>query len=108
LDQVDLRKVLSRSSFLLNVAKTYNLRDGEAVAYTNKAHTRWRLVLRLNTLTLMCQPEVDDKTKLSTYLRISEALAAVAGTDAVVEVNRLIDYTKERARRYKKRHKKEV
>jgi hypothetical protein len=107
LDQIDLRKVLSQGLFLRGVVKEYRLANGEAVAYTNKAHTRWRLVLKVNGLTLMCQPEVDDRTKLSIYLRISEALAAVAATDAVVVIDRLCDYTKERTRRYKKRYKKE-
>lgn len=106
MDLVDLRRVVSRRTFLREVATEHGLQTNQAVAYTNKAHTRWRLVLQMSSLLVMCQCEVEETNQFATYLRITEGLASMTSHEQLIEVNRLVDYTKERIRRNKKRQRK--
>lgn len=113
-DEVDLRTVVSQSAYLRRVAAKYNLKPFECVCFTNKARTRFRLVFKISSvgdkngpgMIFMCIPEIDQKSKYSVYLRISESLAELSGLARVQTVfNDLSEYTRERMRRAAKRRK---
>lgn len=78
-DEIDLRSVNARHNYLQKVIRQFGLAAGEAVCFTNKTKTRFRLVMNIRGCGFLCIPEVDEKSKLSIYLRISEELAAMAG-----------------------------
>jgi len=105
-DEVDLRTVSARVSLLRRVERKYKMNDLDVVCFTNRLRTRFRLVLKVRRVMLMCVPEIDDKTKYSTYLRVNEALAHLGGlSTAVLKLDELADYTKTRIGRIKKRKK---
>ncbi len=96
-DETDLRTVSARTTFLRRTDRKYKMKDLSAVCYTNRLRTRFRLVVKMKGLLLMCVPEVDDKQKYSTYLRISETLTRLGGlSTAIVKLDELKDFTKER------------
>jgi len=104
----DLRTVTARRSCLAPIAKDYDLQDGQRVAYSNKAKTRWRLVERHGSILQLVCPEVEDTTKFSTFLRIASHVAEDADQDTILEIRHDIDYTKERIANYRKVHKKTI
>jgi hypothetical protein len=106
-DQIDLRTIVSQSKFLTRIAKRYKLRNDQAVCYTNKAFTRFRLVMRVGKALFMCIPEIDDSDKYSIYLKISEELARIAGIDSLIkfgELKREAKGKRERSRLWRKTH----
>ena len=106
-DRIDLRTVRSRTLYLNRISKAYELRNSEAVCFTNKALTRFRLIFKFNNVVFLCIPEVDEKSNLSIYLRVSEQLAKLAGLkDVRVEFDLLAVHTKTRITRRKGRTKK--
>jgi hypothetical protein len=107
-DRVDLRTVKSKTRYLNRIARALGLRNGEAICFTNKALTRFRLIFKYNNVVFLCIPEVDEKRNLSIYLRVSEHLAALAGLkDVRVEFDLLAVHTKSRiVRRKGRKHKK--
>jgi hypothetical protein len=104
----DLRTLTAQRSCLAAIAKDYDLHDGQTVAYSNKAKTRWRLVERRGNTLLLVYAEVEDTTKFTTFLRIAGMLTEDADQDTVIEINHDIDYTKERILNYRKVHKKTI
>ncbi len=112
-DDVDLRTISGRSSFLRRVERSYKMKDLGVVCFTNKVHTRFRLVLKIRGVMLMCVPEIDDKTKYSTYLRVNEALTHLGGLSSpLIELDNLSSFTKGRIKRVqslkKNKRKKKV
>lgn len=83
-DCVDLRKITSQSIFLQEQIKQYHLQHLDCVLYTNQLLTRFRLVLNLFGTGLLCIPEIDEVSKHSLYLRISEVLSKLSGVSHVV------------------------
>lgn len=107
-DEIDLRTVSARTTFLKRMDRNYKMKDLDVVCFTNKLRTRFRLVLKVRDVMLMCVPEVeaDQRRKYSMYLRVSESLAKLGGlATAVVKLGDLTDFTKERIVRIKKRRK---
>ena len=107
-DEVDLRTVVAQSAYLRRVATKFSLKPYECVCFTNKAHTRFRLIFRTNGgpgAVFLCIPEIDQKAKYSVYLRVSETLAQLAGLSRVqVVFDKLSDYTKGRIKRSREWH----
>lgn len=105
-DEIDLRTISARTSLLKKMERRYKMRDLDVVCFTNRVRTRFRLILKIRGLMLMCVPEIDDKTKYSTYLRVNETLARLGGlATAVVQLDDLATFTKERIKRIKTRKK---
>lgn len=104
----DLRTITAQRSCLAAIAKDYDLHDGQMVAYSNKAKTRWRLVERHGKILQLVHPEVEDVTKFSTFLRIASHLAEDADQDTILEINHDIDYTKTRIANYRKVRKRPI
>ena len=101
--ETDLRTINAQAQFLRLRAKEYKLQDGECVIFTNRALTRFRMILRIRDAILLCIPEIDEKSKWSVYLHISEELARLAGRDAKVQLNLVHRLTSERIQRQKMR-----
>jgi hypothetical protein len=101
--ETDLRTINAQAQFLRLRAKEYKLQDGECVIFTNRALTRFRMILRIRDAILLCIPEIDEKSKWSVYLHISEELARLAGRDAKVQLNLVHRLTSERIQRRKLR-----
>ena len=94
-EDIDLRTVVSKSQYLQGVARSYALKHQESVCFTNKARTRFRLVLRVHETVFLCIPEIDEKSKLSVYLRISEELAKLAQLkDTRIKLELVTNFTK--------------
>jgi len=105
-DRVDLRTINSKSMFLKHIEKQYALKNNQAICFTNKLMTRFRLVMKIRNMMFMCIPEVDDKSKYSVYLKISETLAKLAGVKPRIQLNLYAAETQERIERQRKRAKK--
>lgn len=107
-DDVDLRTVSARTTRLRSIARKYKLQDLGVVVFTNRVRTRFRLVLQIRGLVLVCSPEVEmsSKNKYSMYLRVSDALARLGGlTSDVVELKKVGEYTEQRIARIRKRRR---
>ena len=83
-DCVDLRKITSQSLFLRDQIKQFHLQHLDCVLYTNQLLTRFMLVLNLFDTGILCIPEIDEVSKHSLYLRVSEMLAKLSGVSHVV------------------------
>jgi len=106
-DDIDLRIISSRATFLRRIEKKYKMKNFDVVCFTNKTHTRFRLVLKIQGMTLMCIPEIEDTAKYSTYLKVNKALANLGGfSPAVVKLETLAEYTKDRIKKIDKRYRK--
>jgi len=104
-DRKDLRTVVSKSRYLRKVAKEYRLRNNQAICFTNKTMTRFRLVFKVNNALFMCVPEIDEQSQYSVYLKISDQLALLAGIKGRVKFDFLATYAKGRIKRQNKRKK---
>jgi len=105
-DRTDLRTIVAKHVFLKRVDKIYKLKNNEAVCFTNKALTRFRLVMKISNALFMCIPEIDEKSQYSVYLKISETLSKLAGVEQRVYFDFFKDYTKARIKRQKRRKKR--
>jgi hypothetical protein len=103
---MDLRFVVARSTYLKKIAELFKLRNNEAVCSTNKALTRFRLVLKINKSIFMCIPEIDEQSKLSIFLRISEELARLADSSTKLELKIISKGAKERIKKINARDSK--
>jgi hypothetical protein len=56
----------------------------DAVLYTNQLITRFRLVMAIDGVGFLCIPEIDEMSKHSLYLKISEVLSRLSGVSHVV------------------------
>jgi hypothetical protein len=109
-DEVDLRTVVARSAYLRRIASKYSLKPYECVCFTNKKRTRFRLILRVSGdpgAVFLCIPEIDEKSKYSIYLKVSETLARLTGLQDIKVhfFDELTEYTKRRIQRSKAWHK---
>jgi len=96
-DNMDLRRVVTKSGYLREIANRFKLKTMQAVCFTNKSQTRFRLIFKVRDSVFLCSPEVDDTSKLSVYLRISEELARLAGLKGTkVKLENLTEHTKSR------------
>lgn len=87
-EDIDLRFVSAVSTKLNEIADGHELQDGDAIVYTNCKQSRFRLVVRVAGMCMVCAPERDaGDSDLSIYLRISEALARLARVKTVFQVN---------------------
>jgi len=108
-DRTDLRTITARSKFLRKVDKEFHLKNDQAVCYTNKVMTRFRLVFKFGNAVFMCIPEIDEQSKYSIYLRISEELSTLTRTKGVaLQFEFFTDYTKERLKRQRVRKKRKT
>lgn len=80
-DHFDLRKIVGRGQFLKNVEVEHRMQDRDFVAYSNKAMTRFRLVMKIGGIVVYCVPQISDEDQFSLYLKINETIAALAGSD---------------------------
>lgn len=83
-DCVDLRKITSQSYFLQEQLKQYHMQHLDAILYSNQLLTRFRLILNLHGTGFLCMPEIDEVSKHSLYLRVSETLSKLSGVSHVV------------------------
>jgi hypothetical protein len=84
--------------------KKYHLEHMDAILYTNQSLTRFRLILNLHNTGFLCSPEIDDKSKCSLYLRISETLSRLSGvTHVSVAVTKMNDEIQQRINRQAER-----
>jgi hypothetical protein len=104
-DKTDLRTIITKSAFLRKVEKQYKLKSNQAVCFTNKAMTRFRLVFKVSKALFMCVPEIDEQAQYSVYLKISEQLAKLAGIRSRIKFDLFKDNTKKRIKRQQKRKK---
>jgi len=102
-DNVDLRKISARSAFLNRIRKKYDLQHLEGVVYTNKAWTRFRLVVCLDDMMFLDIPPIDLQGKHSMYLKVSEWLTARAKlTSTKIQLENLASIADRRIQRQKK------
>ena len=108
-DEIDLRTVVAQSTYLRRIARKYRLEQNECVCFTNKARTRFRIVFKVGGSTdavFLCIPEIDQKSKYSVYLKMSETLAYLTGVSQVqVMFGDLAEFTKGRIQRRNKRRR---
>ena len=105
-DKTDLRTINARHAFLSKVDKEFHLKNNQAVCYTNKIMTRFRLVFKFSNALFMCIPEIDEQSKYSIYLKISEQLSKLTHVKGVsLKFDFFTDYTKQRIVRQQKRKK---
>lgn len=108
-DETDLRTVVAQSTYLRRIARKYGLQQNECVCFTNKARTRFRLVFKVGgsaNAVFLCIPEIDQKSKYSVYLKMSETLAYLTGVSQIqVMFSDLADFTKGRIQRSNKRRR---
>jgi hypothetical protein len=83
-DCIDLRTITSQSAFLQETIKKYHMQHLDAVLYTNQLITRFRLVMAIDGVGFLCIPEIDEMSKHSLYLKISEVLSRLSGVSHVV------------------------
>jgi len=103
-DCVDLRKITSQSYFLQEQIKQFNMHHLDAVLYCNQLLTRFRLILNLHGTGFLCIPEIDEVSKHSLYLRVSETLSKLSGVShVVVNIADIKSKIKERVLRQKER-----
>jgi len=104
-DDIDLRTVTAQSTYLRRTARMFDLQPYECLCYTNRARTRFRLILKTDGgpgAVFLCIPEIDQKSKYSVYLRISETLASLTGVSSIqLKLDELQEYTEERIVRSK-------
>jgi len=106
-DKTDLRTINARSTFLNRVDREFKLRNGQAVCYTNKMMTRFRLVFKFSNALFMCIPEIDDTAKYSIYLKISEELSALTRLKGVsLKFNHFTEHTKAKITRQQNKQTK--
>lgn len=104
-DKTDLRTIITKSAFLRKIEKQYKLKSNQAVCFTNKALTRFRLVFKVSKALFMCVPEIDEQAQHSVYLKISEELAKLAGIKNRIKFDLFKDTAKNRIKRQNKRKK---
>jgi len=103
-DCIDLRTVTSQSHFLQEEIKKYHMQHLDGILYTNVLLTRFRLILNLHGTGFLCIPEIDDISKHSLYLRISEVLSKLSGvTHVVVNIEDIRTKIKERIQKQEQR-----
>ena len=105
-DRKDLRTVVSKSAYLRKVAREYKLKSNQAICFTNKTMTRFRLVFKINNALFMCVPEIDEQAQYSVYLKISDQLALLAGIKGRIKFDFFSTYAKGRIKRQKWRKKR--
>jgi len=103
-DYVDLRFITAQGNFLNKIIKDYSLKNLEAICFTNKRFTRFRLVVNLDGLPFLEIPPIDEKGKHSLYLKVSEYLAQRANlNNTKLELVNLAAVAQRRIDRTKKR-----
>jgi hypothetical protein len=103
-DCIDLRTVTSQSHFLQEEIKKYHMQHLDGILYTNVLLTRFRLILNLHGTGFLCIPEIDEMSKHSLYLRISEVLSKLSGvTHVVVNIEDIRTKIKERIQKQEQR-----
>ena len=107
-DRVDLRTIVARGKFLKKMERTYRIKDNEAICFTNKALTRFRLIFKVNKILFMCIPEIDEQAKHSVYLKISEQLAVLTGVEERIKFDLYAKLTKARIARQRKKRRKQL
>jgi hypothetical protein len=108
-DCIDLRSITSQSSFLQETIKKYHLQHLDAVLYTNTAITRFRLVMNIQGTGFLCIPEIDEMSKHSLYLKISEVLSRLSGVShVVVSIKDISTKIKERIERQEHREQNKL
>lgn len=86
-DEVDLRSIIAQTPFLKSLAARHKMTNGDALVFANRAGTRFRLVLQVQKLLMVCVPQIDKTRNLSMFLEISEALASLAGVESRVRLD---------------------
>lgn len=108
-DKVDLRTVKTQSSYVKSQIRKYNLGHMEAALFVNKAQTRFRLLLNVNDMGMVCCPEIDERTKYSLYLKISETMATLTGVNTIkIKMNEMIREISKKEETYSERKKRAV
>jgi hypothetical protein len=103
-DCMDLRKITSQSHFLQEEIKKYHMQHLDCVLYTNEPLTRFRLILNIHSTGFLCIPEIDEISKHSLYLRISEVLSKLSGvTHVVVNIEDISTKIRERIQKQEQR-----
>lgn len=103
-DCYDLRKITSGTEFLREEMKKYHLQHMDAILYTNQTLTRFRLILNIHNTGFLCSPEIDEQSKCSLYLRISETLSKLSGVSHVrVAVTKMNEEIRERMQKQEER-----
>ncbi len=108
-DCIDLRKITSQSYFLQEELKKYHMQHLDGVLYTNAALTRFRLILNLHGTAFLCTPEIDELSKHSLYLRVSEVLSKLSGVShVVVSIDKIKQDIRERVQKQEDRELQQV
>jgi hypothetical protein len=108
-EDVDLRTINANQNCLKRIEKEYSLKNnGEAACFTNVAHTRFRLVVRLRGLLFLCIPQIDKDNNLSIYLVISETLAAMSKSPQRIALQKIKEETAERMRKIKEKRLRKI
>lgn len=106
-DHIDLRKITAQGRFLYRMMKRYRLKHLQCVCFTNKAQTRFRLIVNINGMPFLDLPPIDEQSKHSLYLKVSEWLAVRARLkDTRVKLEKFGDRAKRRIELAKKRKRK--
>lgn len=89
LDEYDLRKVISQKAYLKTIVDQFKLQDMEAVLFTNRNLTRFRMVLRVRDTPYVCAPNIDKQEQHSLFLKISEELCHLAKSETVIKIQEI-------------------
>lgn len=88
-DEYDLRKVISQRTYVEKVMFDFNLQHLEAVLFTNRALTRFRMIIRIFNTGYVCAPYIDKDDQHSLYLKINAELSLMANLDCRVKIEDL-------------------
>lgn len=87
-DDYNLTKVSWLEKKINAQARVFDIQEGEAVVFTNKAQDRFRIIHRKNGILRVEIPTVGQNNKLSMYLQVSLHLSALP---RIIEVKDLVD-----------------
>jgi hypothetical protein len=85
----DLRKVISQKTCLSEISAQFHLGHLDAVVFTNRSLTRFRMVLKIYDTAFLCQPNIDKKEQHSLYLKISEELCLLAKSESLIKIHEI-------------------
>lgn len=105
-DYIDLRLLTTTAANLENIAKKFNLRNGEAAAFVNFNRTRFRLVVKLANIVHLAIPGRDWCLSNDEFIRVAGEYRKIVTTkEAVKRLDSLQIFNRERTTRREARAK---
>ncbi|MCJ7760690.1 hypothetical protein MUP59_06055 [Candidatus Bathyarchaeota archaeon] len=103
-ENTDLRTVSWNQGVLEDTAKSWNLKHGQAVIFSNAARNKIRLIAVFYGMAVLILPPIDPADKISLYLKVNEFLHKFTKNVAITDhINSEIDEARARLERQHER-----